>query len=71
MDDYTCGKLKVGDKGQRYQVCCHENDGIKIIQIGFTDRENGEPFKSMVEKRPGWGRPFTIDRQDNNKMKYL
>ena len=66
-----CGKLRVGDKGQRYIVCCYSKATHGNIVVGYTDREDGQPFKNIIDMHPAWIKPYTVDRQDGNKWTYL
>ncbi|MFQ5901492.1 MAG: hypothetical protein ACE5IH_08050 [Thermodesulfobacteriota bacterium] len=61
-----CENLKVGDKKQRYVVCCSGYNNINII-VGYTNRKDGEPFKSMIDKHPAWRKPYLVDREDDFK----
>ena len=61
MSEIHCGFLKKGDQGQRYEVRCQSTTGE--IRLGWTDREDGEPFVSMVNRHPILKDPKIIDRQ--------
>jgi len=53
--------------GQRYVVGCHQESDRAWVIVGYTNRSDGQPFKSMIEKRPGWGNPHIVDREHKHE----
>lgn len=56
-------ELRVGDKGQRYEVRFISNNGKDVI-AGWTDDKNGKPFVESINKHPVWHSPKVIDRKN-------
>jgi len=49
----------VGDRGQRYEIWCDDEDG-KPMQMGWSN--NPESMKQAVEKHPCWSNHRAVDR---------
>jgi len=55
---------KIGDKAQRYEIWCDEEDGALLL-IGWSDTPDG--FKDAVEAHPAWMNHRAVDRQGEIK----
>lgn len=54
---------KVGDEGQRYEVCCKDSGG-KEIKVGWSDDlEGAEVMRECVRLHPSFHSPKIIDRK--------
>ncbi len=49
----------VGDRGQRYEIWCDDEDG-KPMQMGWSN--NPESMKQAVDKHPCWSNHRAVDR---------
>lgn len=49
----------VGDRGQRYEIWCDDEDG-QPMQIGWSNKPDG--FARTVELHPCWSNHRTVDR---------
>lgn len=49
----------VGDRGQRYEIWCDDEDG-QPMQMGWSN--NPESMKQAVEKHPCWKNHRAVDR---------
>lgn len=57
-------KSKTGDKGQRYEIWCYDDDpatGGTEMRVGWSN--NPEAFADMVAEHPIWCNHRAIDRQ--------
>lgn len=61
-----CGRFKVGDEGQRYEVRCTDGDG-KDMGVGWTNEPDGGGLAEGVRLHPSWHSPVVIDRQADSE----
>jgi hypothetical protein len=52
----------IGDRGQRYEVRCLDEDGAEKV-IGWTDDPTGGGLVRGVDAHPAWRSPRVIDRR--------
>jgi hypothetical protein len=57
----TCGKFKVGYKGQRYQVFAKDEAEDQEFEVGWTDAPDGGALVKMVNAHPSWHSPRVAD----------
>lgn len=50
-----CGAFRVGDEGQRYEVCVAMSDG-RLQEIGYTNDPSGGSLAEGARLHPDWGR---------------
>lgn len=60
-------KAKVGDRGQRYEIRCDEDEGGPEMVIGWSN--DPRAFAETVRLHPCWRNHRAVDRLDPAKAK--
>lgn len=59
----SCKNIRVGDRGQRYEVRYFDRETDKECVMGWTERSDGGALLSSAKLWPSARDPFVLDRQ--------
>lgn len=63
VPESECGKMAVGDRGQRYEVRYFHIETGKEYVMGWTERSDGGGLLSSAKLWPRARDPFVLDRK--------
>ena len=63
-EDMTLPPEKLGDKGQRYEIWCDDDDDGNPMCVGWSDTPDG--FRKAVDAHPSWTNHRAVDRRPNS-----
>lgn len=63
VPESECGKLPVGDRGQRYEVRYFVRESGEELVMGWTERSDGGALMTSAKIWPRARDPFILDRK--------